>query len=92
MIDFCKTYGTIEIMKTPDLDRERSERVLTLNSFLDQYNENLPATFPQASLSALRTFKKTHPVLFKEDSAWSLDQHRKKFMDWLPAHIKEQDA
>jgi len=75
-------------MKTPDLDRARSEKKLTLPAFLKSYNEDLPAQFPQVSDSHLREFKKTFPTLFKEDSSWSLDQHRKKVMDWLPLHLK----
>jgi len=75
-------------MKAPDPDKERSERQLSLNDFLKSYNENLPSSFPRASLSFLKEFRKTHPGLFKEDGTWSLGQHRKKFMDWLPQRIK----
>lgn len=80
---------SLRSMKTPDLDKERSERKLSLTDFLESYNENLPSEFPRASLSSLREFKKTYPGLFKSgDDLWSLDQHRKKFMDWLPQHVK----
>lgn len=74
-------------MKTPDLDRERSEQKLTLPAFLKAYNQDLPPQFPQVTAPQLRQFKKTFPALFKEDSSWSLDQHRKKVMDWLPLHL-----
>lgn len=73
-------------MRTPDLDRERSERRLTLGLFLKAYNEDLPATFPRASTSLLRQFRAAYPTLFKEPDIWSLDQHRKKLMDWLRTH------
>lgn len=71
-------------MKLPDLDKERSEKHLSLPEFLKCYNEKLPPVFPQASLALLREFKKTHQSIFKEGGTWSLDQHRKKVMDWLP--------
>ena len=69
-------------MKLPDVDRLRSEKSLSLLDFLASYNEDLPIEFPRASLALLREFKKMHQTLFREHS-WSLDQHRKKVMDWL---------
>lgn len=75
-------------MKLPDLDRERSEKKITPAVFLKSYNENLPEAFPQATTGLLNEFKKANPNLFKDNGEWSLDQHRKKVMDWLPAHIK----
>lgn len=71
-------------MKSPDLDRARSEKPLTLPAFLKSYNEGLPASFPRASLPLLREFKKLHVSLFKRNDSWSLDQHRKVVMNWLP--------
>ena len=75
-------------MNLPDPIKERNEKKLSSKDFIVFYNENLPERFPQASPPFLREFKKTHPKLFGEDNTWSLDQHRKKFMDWLPQHIK----
>jgi len=72
-------------MRLPDIDKERSERPLALSSFLKSYNEDLPIQFPRASLPLLREFRKAHAALFKTDNLWSLDQHRKKVMDWLLA-------
>jgi hypothetical protein len=74
-------------MKAPDLDKERSERKLTLADFLKTYNAGLPAGFPRASSALLREYQKRYASQFKGD-LWSLDQHRKKFMDWLPMHLK----
>ena len=81
-------------MKLPDVDRIRSEKLLSFGAFLKSYNENLPHEFPQASLVLLREFKKAHTTLFKEDNLWSLDQHRKKVMDWLTSRARkvEQNA
>lgn len=75
-------------MKGPDLDRVRSEQKRSLSEFLTLYNAGLPAQFPRASAALLEQFKSAFPTLFKADGLWSLDQHRKKIMDWLPAHIK----
>lgn len=75
-------------MKAPDLQKEQSERKFSCDDFLKFYNEGLPSGFPRASLAFLNEFSKIHPKLFKGDNTWSLDQHRKKFMDWLSQHIK----
>ena len=74
-------------MKTPDLDRVRSEQTRSLADFLQQYNQNLPHAFPRASAALLEEFKDTHGNLFKVN-IWSLDQHRKKVMDWLRIRMK----
>lgn len=74
-------------MKAPDLDRERSERKLPLSVFLSIYNEGLPKGFPRASRAFLEKYKKSYPFQF-ENGQWSLDLHRKKFMDWLSIHLK----
>ena len=70
-------------MKAPDLDKLRSEKTLTLAHFLKTYNEDLPLGFPRASTALLRKFQATYQGLFKGADIWSLDQHRKKVMDWL---------
>ena len=69
-------------MRTPDLDRARSEKTRTLAGFLEEYNEHLPASFPRASAALLKEFRTAHQSLFKT-GVWSLDLHRKKVMDWL---------
>jgi hypothetical protein len=75
-------------MRLPDLDRERSEKSLSLSEFLKSYNEGLPLEFPRASLALLREFKVAHAALFKNSDSWSLDQHRKVVMNWLPSRCK----
>lgn len=70
-------------MRTPDLDRARSEKTRSLAEFLQEYNEHLPAAFPRASAELLEEFRHAHSALFKSPKAWSLDIHRKKVMDWL---------
>jgi spermidine/putrescine-binding protein len=61
---------------------------ITLNEFLESYNKNMPANFPRASVELLKKFKEEHSALFKNGNFWSLDQHRKKLMDWLPLNSK----
>ncbi len=71
-------------MRTPDLDRARSEKKRSLVDFLALYNENLPTAFPRASAELLEEFKTTHTARFpRRGNVWSLDQHRRKVMDWL---------
>jgi len=71
-------------MRAPDINKERSERKLSLADFLESYNDGLPSGFARATLATLKEFQKTHPGMFTDDNTWSLGQHRKKFMDWLP--------
>lgn len=74
-------------MRTPDLDRARSEKKRSLAEFLFLYNENLPAAFPPASAELLAEFRSIHKALFtSRGNVWSLDQHRRKVMDWLRTH------
>jgi hypothetical protein len=75
-------------MKGPDPDRERSERKLSLKEFTVCYNEGLPEGYPPVTASLLKTFQTTNAHFFKHTDTWSLDQHRKKVMDWLPSHIR----
>jgi len=57
--------------------------------FLKSYNENIPTGYTRASSAHLKEFKEEHPSLFKQGDLWSLDQHRKKLMDWLFRHGDE---
>ena len=58
----------------------------TLSGFVHYYNENIPDTFPRASVKALQMFKAGHAELFKDSTEWTIDKHRKKLMDWLTAN------
>ena len=57
-----------------------------LELFLESYNQTIPEHFPHASIKSLKQFQITHPILFKEGGAWSLDKHRKRLMDWLVSY------
>jgi hypothetical protein len=79
-------------MKGPDLDRERSEKQRSAAEFLKLYNEQLPDVFPRASKALLEEFRSAHAGVFKTKGVWSLDQHRKKVMDWLTARAAKLGA
>lgn len=79
-------------MKIPDLDRANSEKPLTRPEFIRLYNDGLPEQFPRISPSILDAFSENYPSLFRTGQPWSLDQHRKKVMDWLPAYLRSQTA
>lgn len=74
-------------MRGVDLDRERSEKKLSLKEFGICYNEGLPEGYPPVTTQLLKTFMAANAHSFKEEGVWSLDQHRKKVMDWLPSHL-----
>lgn len=67
------------------MSREEQESLMqiSLPDFLASYNKNMPAHFPRATTLLLQKFKHAHAALFKHGDLWSLDQHRKKIMDWL---------
>lgn len=79
-------------MKGPDLDKERSAQKHSLKEFLKIYNAGLPSQFPRASASLLTQYQETYPSQFKTDGLWSLELHRKKFMDWLPMYLKSLES
>jgi len=62
---------------------EQNQAQMLPPAFLESYNQNIPATFPRASLAILKKFQAIHPKLFKNGDTWSITLHRKKLMDWL---------
>ncbi len=60
-----------------------SETQVSVHDFMLSYNENIPQGYPQASEELLRKFKSEHPLFFKHGNLWSLDEHRKKVIDWF---------
>ena len=61
---------------------------ISLSEFMDSYNKHMPENYPRASTSSLVRFKALHPGLFRNGKFWSLDQHRKKFFEWLPRNLE----
>jgi hypothetical protein len=60
------------------------EMQISIADFLKSYNQNMPMTFPRATLHLLKRFRDDHATLFKHGDLWSLDLHRKKLIEWLP--------
>jgi len=75
-------------MRNPNPEKERSERKLSIKSFLETYNEGLPEQFAPASISLLKKFQEAHPKLFQEDGFWTLDKHRIHFMNWARRYMR----
>ena len=73
-------------MKSKREELEISQIRMPLSAFLESYNQNIPASFPRASVAILKKFQDTHPMLFKSGDIWSTAQHRKKLIDWLSGH------
>jgi hypothetical protein len=71
-------------MKKYSAELEISEMRISLGDFLKSYNKSIPLGFPRVSTALLKKFKETHPLFFKHGDLWSLDEHRKKIIDWLP--------
>lgn len=72
-----------------DGDRiKESEKRISISDFLESFNKNMPKGFPHVTPALLKKFQEAHAALFKGDATtWSLDQHRKKLIDWLPRNI-----
>lgn len=70
-------------MKRNKVEQELSERKVPLAVFLESYNKSMPVGFAQATEETLKEFQSTHPMLFKHGNMWSIDQHRKRVLDWL---------
>jgi hypothetical protein len=70
-------------------DPKLHEVLIPLEQFLQSFNRTTPAHFPQISKAQLLEFKKDHESFFKNGNLWSLDQHRKRVIDWLLQNIKK---
>lgn len=57
------------------------------SEFLTSYNANMPEGYPKVSLPIMEKFKQAHQNLFKGKGFWSLDQHRKRMIEWLPQNL-----
>lgn len=76
-------------MKSMVKKLDPSELLISLSEFLQSYNKTIPEGFPKASLSLLERYKEEHKLFFKHKDQWSLAEHRKKIMDWLPLNQGE---
>ena len=57
---------------------------ITIAEFMKSYNSNLPERFSKMTVELLQKFKATHMSFFKNGDLWSLEQHRKRILDWMP--------
>jgi hypothetical protein len=73
----------MEMKKVPK-EPLANEIALTINEFLLSFNKNMPSNYPSVTTAQLLKFKAEHASLFKNGGEWSLDQHRKRMIDWLP--------
>ena len=73
-------------MKHVDKEQEANEALVSPAVFTEFYNKTIPLGWPRASVKALRQFQIAHPLLFRNGDAWSIDKHRKRFMDWLASY------
>ena len=78
--------------KKQDPLEEASRMTMSAAVFLASYNESIPASFPRASLVSLREFATINGRLFATPGEWSLEKHRKRFMDWLPSYQRRQST
>jgi hypothetical protein len=60
---------------------------MTEKEFLASFNANMPEGYPHVTSELLRKFKTDHPSLFKNDTTWTLDHHRKALITWLPQNM-----
>ena len=60
-----------------------NQEIISLASFRESYNKSVPVNFPRASIERLKEFQEIYPSFFKKAGAWSIDKHRKRFMDWV---------
>jgi hypothetical protein len=61
----------------------------SLSKFIEYYNQNIPASYPRATVAALEQFQVTHAILFDDKKTWTIDKHRRRLMDWLPSYHAE---
>ncbi len=81
---YNSTCGTLTYMRHNKGVVPIYEVELSSLEFIKYYNQNVPAGFPLVSRKLLERFQASHASLFKKGDLWTIDQHRKKIMDWLP--------
>ncbi|MEK7148169.1 MAG: hypothetical protein AAB758_02625 [Patescibacteria group bacterium] len=60
------------------------EMPMSAAEFMESFNKNMPEGYPHVTISILERFQQAHLSLFKSRNTWSLDQHRKRMIEWLP--------
>jgi len=78
---------SLELLKKRPMGPKENEIHITMAEFLVSFNKNMPSSFPKVTEAQLIKFKESHASFFKGKDKWSLDQHRKKVIDWLPQNV-----
>jgi hypothetical protein len=81
---------TAAMAKSRDLVLEKNQKMISSAEFLASYNASIPVAFPRASAADLEEFATVNGRLFSTPGEWSLEKHRKRFMDWLPSFRHRQ--
>ena len=76
-------------MKKKDDELKLNQVVTSLSVFVDTYNKTLPSHFSPVSVEELKEFQASCPSLFGNKDEWSIDKHRKRFMDWYASHHRK---
>ncbi len=79
-------------MKISKVETEINTAKIPLADFLKYYNSSIPEQFPRATILLLEEFKETHASFFRKGNHWSIDEHRKRVMDWLTLNHKPRVA
>lgn len=74
-------------MKKPPRPTPAYELPMSEAEFIESYNRNMPEGYPKVSVMVMEKFKEAHASLFKGKGFWSLDQHRKRMIEWLPQNL-----
>lgn len=74
-------------MKKPSSRIVPMDTPMTEGEFIDSFNKNMPEGYPKVTIDILKRFKEAHLSMFKGKGMWSLDQHRKRMIDWLPQNL-----
>jgi hypothetical protein len=61
----------------------------SMNSFIEAYNKLFNVPSLKADRAICIQYKDEHPNEFK-NSDWSIDKHRKRFMDWMSRQNPEK--
>lgn len=54
-----------------------------MDEFIESYNELFNVPSDDATRGLCKLYKNEHPNEFKTTAEWSIEKHRKRFMDWM---------
>jgi len=65
-----------------------TQTLSSVDTFVNDYNQLFNVPSIKASCAICNQYKNEHPNEFKT-SDWSIDKHRKRFMDWMSGQRPE---